>query len=230
MSCLLLTAYCLLLTERREKGIKRRKEVPLSSFIDKSKTNTLRVLATLFGGLEYLGSNCIVLGKIYDLLFYRKMVRREIVMAKLSPGAKVLHIGSGPLPLTATCLSTIGFRVDAVDNSNAAIRAAVKVAKNYNLDKAINFIEGEGIEIDCSAYDAVWVSFSVSPMEEVVRKVLSTLKNGGRVIYRNSRGWLSILYQQAKPKVIADFYPHRRISHSLWKESVIITKNPFPEE
>ena len=39
--------------------------------------------------------------------------------------------------------------------------------------------------MDYSNYDVVWVLFIVYPKEEIVRKVISDFKSGGKVVYRN---------------------------------------------
>ena len=181
--------------------------------------------ALILKGFEKMGS-WVVFGKLYNYIFYRKMIFKEIAAAELKPGAKVLHVGSGPLPLTSICLADSGFVVDAIDNDSAVVCTAIKTTKKFALDKTIKFKETDGTEINCLKYDAVWISFIVQPKEEVIKKVLSTLKDGGKVIYRNPRSWLTLFYPQANPRELASLHHYIKVNQILGKESVIITKKP----
>lgn len=179
--------------------------------------------ALVLKSFEKMGS-WVIFGKIYNYIFYRKMIFKEITAAELKPGAKVLHIGSGPLPLTSLCLADSGFIVDAIDNDGETIFAAVKTTKKLGLDKAITFKKTDGVEINCLNYDAVWISFIVQPKEEVVKKVLATMNDGGKVIYRNPRGWLAWFYQRVDTQKLISWHHHTKIKQVLGKESIIITK------
>lgn len=161
---------------------------------------------------------------IYGFTFYRKMVLKEIKAAALKPMSKVLHIGSGPLPLTSIYLAKSGFLVDAIDNDSSAIEKAIQVVKKIGLEGKIQFKEIDGTKVDCSKYDAVWISFIVYPKGEIIRKVIADLKSGGKVIYRNPRSWwLKAWYQPVETNGFS--CKAIKVKQPLGKESVIITKN-----
>ncbi|MDO9574200.1 MAG: hypothetical protein Q7I94_04315 [Candidatus Contubernalis sp.] len=123
----------------------------------------LKLFTVSVGILEHLGSRYTLLGKLYSIFFYRKMVTAEAESAGLKPGMKVLHIGSGPLPMTAISLGRAGCSVTAVDSDVKAVQAASMMVKRAGMENQINVKEAHGQDLNCSSYDAVWISLHVFP-------------------------------------------------------------------
>ncbi|RQD72751.1 MAG: hypothetical protein D5R97_10465 [Candidatus Syntrophonatronum acetioxidans] len=181
-------------------------------------------------GLEYLGSKWIPLGRFYGQLFYSKMIAAEAKLAGLKPGMKILHIGSGHLPLTAFCLGAWGYEVEALDNDLKAVTSGKKMIENSGLSSNIIIKQGDGTEVNCSDYDAVWISLHVFPKEEVLNRVVSTLKEGGRVIYRNPGGLLKYLYPRMDSTRGAGRGSCRKVKQCMGKETVVLQKCLLEDE
>lgn len=185
-------------------------------------------IATAIKNMEFLGVRWPKFGHIYRHLFYRQMLKKELLLANLRSGHKLLHVGCGSFSFTALFLAESGFKVDAVDNDPRALERAAHVVRRNNFNGKIHLRLAEGEELDCSEYDVVWVSFYVSPRHECVEQILSTLKPGARIIYRNPRGWLSYLYARVEPeKLASDFYTFR-VQQNIGKETVVIHKKYRP--
>ncbi len=184
-----------------------------------------KIIALFIKNLEYIGSRWQGFASLYQHLFYKRMIEKELWLSNLKPGMKILHLGCGPVPFTSIFLAQKGYIVEAVDKDNEAIQRAKTVIGKNGLDNKIKIRQAEGSNIDCSDYDAVWVSFYVSPRRECVQQILSTIKDGGVVIYRNSRGWLTRLYQPVNSDQFDQNREVKRVKQRVGKESVIILNN-----
>ena len=184
----------------------------------------LSALAVLVKKLEHFGCSITLFGTAYHYLFYRKMVHKEIQMASLKPGDKILHIGCGPLPLTAYELYKNGFLVEAIDNDPGAADKAKNFLKLFACSNSIKVKNVDGMNTDFSSFAAVWVSLHACPKDKVLKKAFSTLPEGSKLVYRNPRGWLAFVYPRVEPEIIAPRCLKRRCNQFLSKETVVVTR------
>ncbi len=178
---------------------------------------------------EWLGTRWPAFGDWYRITFYDKMISSEAEKCGLKPGMKVLHIGSGPLPMTSICLSLNGFSVSAVDSDPAAIQAAREKVRELGLSRKIKFILADGADISSHGFDAVWVSLHVQQKEKVLNKIYSTLKPGGRVVFRNPRGWLALIYPRVEPEHVFSNNNYVCLKQNIGKETIVLRKG-YPVE
>ena len=162
------------------------------------------------------------LSMIYDKLFYRKMVSGELTAAAIKPNSRVLHIGCGSLPLTAIFLAGKGLQVTGIDCEKEAVTRARCLLDKYGLQDKINLQMAAGQEIVFTNYEAVWISLNVFPKHRIVKKLLNQLPAGGKIIYRNPRGWMKSVYCVIRPQ---GFLPsdYKIIRQPLNKQSVVLT-------
>jgi hypothetical protein len=92
------------------------------------------------------------------------------------------------------------------------------------LDEHITIWGAEGSEIDCPPYDAVRISLAVSDKQRVVALSIQTLRHGACVLYRNYRRPLTLIYPRLAPQDLGLEYEHRRVTHALGKETIIVWK------
>jgi 2-polyprenyl-3-methyl-5-hydroxy-6-metoxy-1,4-benzoquinol methylase len=199
------------------------KEERVARYSPERRSNRpLALVNSILNWIEHLGSRSHKLGRWYRNRFYRRLVERELKSACLKPGAMVLHIGCGPFPMTALYLAEMGFRVVAIDYGSAAVRSARQVVRCQSLGERITVWEADGSEIDYSPFDAVWVSLVVDDKQRIVIRALQTLRPGAYVLYRNYRGPLTLLYPRLAPQGLGLEYEHRRVTHALGKETIIV--------
>ena len=165
----------------------RKRERTVRHFSERCGNRLLSLVNGVLSWVEHRGARWHRCGRWYRDRFYRRLVERELKSISLDPDATVLHIGCGPLPMTALYLSQMGFHVKASDCNPAAVRSARKVV-SQSRDERIAVWEMEGDNIDYSPFDAVWVSLAVDDKRRVVVRALQTLKPGAPVLYRNYRG------------------------------------------
>lgn len=173
--------------------------------------------------LEDLCIRCTPFGRIYEALFYGRLIKKEKEVAGLKPTMRVLHVGSGRLPVTAVALAKRGMQVDALDNDPKAVEGSRKFLDKAGYGDKVRVILGEGCEMDCSVYDAVFVSLHVIPRDKVIKECLESLSSTGRLLYRNPKGPLRMLYPRVNPAELGP-YSYMEIPNAQGKETVIIFK------
>jgi len=183
------------------------------------------IIAAGLKRMEFIGSRRPGFGRLYHRLFYQAMVERELFLSGLGPGRRVLHVGCGAFPFTALTLAGEGHNVHAVDHDPQAVEAAGRIVASSGLQDKIQLIRASGETLDCSSYDAVWVSFCISPRHRCIKNLLATLQPGARIVYRNPRNWLLALYSRVEPDFAPQDYEMLRVVQSLGKESVVIRKS-----
>jgi len=167
---------------------------------------------------------------IYFRLFYEKKLKREVDMANLAPGDSVLQIGCGPSPYTAIFLAKCGLNVTALDYHEEAAQKAQSLVRKRKMEDVITIVCADGSNVECSEYDAVWVSLNVSSKAKVVNHAFLSLKEGGVLIYRNVPKWLSSRFTSIPPTAKA-FAAYHKEKHVFWlgAESVMVKKKTLQD-
>lgn len=174
--------------------------------------------------LERIAVRTRFFSAIYFYLFYKSMLQRELENSGLKPGARVLHIGSGPSPYTALFLARKGFKVEAIDCDNCAVREARLVVKQNGMEDNIKVVCDDGCTFKQKKYDAVWVSLNVYPKGKVLLQAFDCLKGGGVLIYRNLPRWLSALSKQSFKNSWPECFQTSVTGSTLGTESVLVRK------
>lgn len=141
---------------------------------------------------ERLAVRFVAVARIYFNIFYKSMLTKEVAMSGLEPGASVLHIGGGAYPFTAIYLARKGYRVDACDCNSTAVEISENLVKKNGLEDLITILHKSGCRVDCSNYDAVWISLNICPKERVLEQSWESLKQGGTLVYRKLPAWLAL--------------------------------------
>lgn len=174
--------------------------------------------------LERIAVRTSLFSAVYYHLFYKSMLKRELKLSGLKPGANVLHIGSGPSPYTALFLGRKGFRVEALDCNNCAVKEARRVVEKNGMEDNIKVVCGDGCTFKQKKYDAVWVSLNVYPKRKVLGQALESLKDEGVLIYRNLPRWLSALIKSSVNDTWPECFQTRVTGSILGSESVLVRK------
>ncbi len=179
--------------------------------------------------LENIANGFWPLANLYFHLIYKKKLEREMAMARLNPGASVLHIGCGPCPYTAIFLAENGLKVKAVDYNEEAVYKAKCLVKKKNLEDYVSITCKNGNTSNDTQYDAVWVSLNVSPKEKVLEKSFLSLNEGGVLIYRNVPRWLSSYFISVLPEKWSAANQTETCTSLFGSESVMVKKNALTE-
>jgi len=127
----------------------------------------------------------------------------ELSLTNLESGSKILHIGTGPRPMTAIFLAKKGFYVDGLEIDDQARLKSQELIENEGLASRINISSGNGENFDYTKYDAIWLSLHVEPKKHILNKILNEANKGTKIIYRNPASWLTKFYQPVCPKKLS---------------------------
>ncbi len=177
-------------------------------------------------GFEWLGCRCPAMGRWYSRAFYKNMIASECDLAGLRPGMRVLHVGSGRLPMTAMALAELGYEVLGVDHDPKAVEHSRAFLAKQKRCRSVRIACLEGAAADYASFDAVWISLHVFPKESVIDRALRSLRAGGRVLYRNPQGWLARFYPRVEPESVTNGRRCLRCTkHAIGKETVLLRKD-----
>ena len=178
--------------------------------------------------LEVLAGRCRAWGWIYTAVFYRGMVAAEHRLARLTPGSRVLVLGSGPYPMTALSLARRGCNVTAVDCNQQALVSAREAlrrqAPRNSAAGAIALQHDNGLALSYHGYDAVVVALHVQPRKAVLQRILETADTHTRVVYRNPRGALRGAYRRVTPGELGLLQAGTVVRIAAHKELVMLRK------
>lgn len=179
-------------------------------------------LAQLF---ERLAVRFTSVSRIYFNIFYKSMLAKEVALAGLKPGARVLHIGGGAYPFTAIYLARHGYRVDACDCNDTAVEISKNLVKKNGLEDLVTIVHENGCRIECSGYDAVWVSLNICPKERVLEQSWESLGQGALLVYRKFPAWLALFGKRDVDFSGNETAGIKKALSGLGAESVVIEKS-----
>lgn len=185
----------------------------------KTVTASNRVLQII----ESLDQYSTVFGDVYQRVAYKRVVQRELELLDPHADAEILHVGCGPLPMTAMVLAKEGYSVTAIDHDPAAVEAAQQAVDSRNLDKKVEVCHANGESIEPNKFDVVWLSFHVYPKAEIVQRLVTDLEADQSLVYRRPHGWSEHLYPTVS---VPDHIHQDSVSHRFGKESVIVCSKP----
>ncbi|MFO7772460.1 MAG: hypothetical protein R6V59_00695 [Dehalococcoidia bacterium] len=173
-----------------------------------------------------------VVASIVYRKFFGRITSKEVPLCGLKPGDRVIQIGVGSLPQTVLYLAELGASVEALDNDPGAVANASRLLSRFSYDGRVSIRQADGLETDCSAADAVWVSFVVYPKDQILKRAFASLKEGGRLVYRNPIGLLSHIIPEPRvePDSIAPSFPVKKVRYFPGMETIVITKTPLSIE
>ncbi len=163
-----------------------------------------------------------MLGRAYFRLFYQKMLENELSLSGIKPGMNAVHVGCGPLPLTAVFLAGHGVRVTAFDLSHDILKLASGFISYSGLDNMIHLVKGCGTDVDFSGYDAVWLSLHVRPLDRIIHRALMLMNPEARIIFRLPRGKISMFYRDIDQTWLSRGVKRGEIKQPLGKISLML--------
>jgi len=174
--------------------------------------------------IERLGSRVYFLGSLWEKT-HERLVTAEIKGASLTERDRILHIGCGSIPYTATIVARkVGARITAVDNDPMVVRNASSYLLNTGLADLVKIEEGDGFDYPVSDFDVIIVSLGVMPRDLVLKQLHLQSKNGTRIICRSPAGILAKIWDE---ELSDDFEGKTVFSGRFpWQRSVVLCHEP----
>lgn len=159
---------------------------------------------------------------------YKTVIKREIKLAKLKPGKRILQIGAGSIPFTAIYLAQLAqVSVCAIDTDQDAVHKARAWIKKLGLTNCIEIEVGNGKDFPASKFDAAFVALQAEPKKEIISNLLAQGEDGMRVVIRQPRERFLSQYDQ----VPENWLYGKKIKHRMitFSSSILITKEGIQE-
>ncbi len=102
------------------------------------------------------------------------------VSSMLSSCAAILDVGSGGGKMCAIGALTTRGRWTGVERDPRLVRAALRVARDLGVEDRARFIEGDGLELDWTRYDGIYL---YNPFAEAVFAAEGTTPDEGQTAY-----------------------------------------------
>jgi 2-polyprenyl-3-methyl-5-hydroxy-6-metoxy-1,4-benzoquinol methylase len=120
---------------------------------------------------------------------YERLIRngylREYAVAGISPGHRVLHIGSGSYPLTDIILAQKGVhQVVGIDNDVRTVALAKAVVDKKNLRHQIVIEHADGVGYPVQKFDVIIVSSCSWPSTAILQHVFTSAKKRCMILVR----------------------------------------------
>lgn len=137
----------------------------------------------------------------FYVLYYRKVIEKEIRLANISGKDQVLNIGCGGIPFTAMQLSLLsGVRVVAIDVDEEAILAAREKIREHQLEDRVNLAVANGTGEIPFSFNVALVALQAEPKREILQNLIHRSEPGARLIFRQPRSGLSWQYDPLPPE------------------------------
>ena len=147
-----------------------------NSFISASVRITERILGAV-----------PILARFY-MAPYQTVVQKEIELACLKPGERVLQIGAGSIPFTAIHLAQLAkVRVCAIDRDQQAVLRARQFIKKLRLTDCIQVEVGDGCNYPLDDFTAAFVALQAEPKREIIAHFVKNGGQGIRTVVRQPR-------------------------------------------
>lgn len=164
--------------------------------------------------------------------YYRELVARELDLAAIDAGDKILCIGGGAVPCTAMELAR-RTRADirVVDIDQLAVRRAGQLVARAGLEDRIKVCLADGGSMNVDQYDVIHIALQVCPKEGVVRNILGGCKAGCRVIIRQPRSYLACFYSQLSRGLLEEYNleeARTRIKSLSATDQILVLTKPRP--
>jgi protein-L-isoaspartate O-methyltransferase len=128
------------------------------------------------------------LARHYYVYRYRPMVRREVDLAGLHIGDRILNVGCGPMPATAVNLAALtGAEITCIDHDPAAVDAARRFVPAFGASGRVTVRVADGRTVDTGPFDAVLVALHTVGTAAVIDNFFGAATRGDRLVVRYPR-------------------------------------------
>lgn len=173
--------------------------------------------------LEQNASNFSFFRKIM-FVYYTPIIKKELKLAQLNSGEKVLFIGGGYMPCSAILFQKLSdTNITIIDNDEDTICYAKHLIDSLNLNDKITIKYCDGKEMVIKEFDMVHIAMQVSPKNSVFKHVYKNMKNGAKLLIRQPKDHLQKGYNihicGEKPKASIN-----QVNYSNMKRTVLYVK------
>lgn len=148
---------------------------------------TMKIIPRLVAMLEKKFATNRILVSLYAN-HYQDVVSKEIELAVLTRGDRVLNVGCGGIPFTAILIARLaGARVWAIDCDEAAVKVARQCVAALKLEHLITVLHLDGAAAIPFSFDVALVALQARPKGAILDNLLRAGGSRVRLVFRRPR-------------------------------------------
>lgn len=164
-------------------------------------------------------------------LYYRFLVKREAILARIDEDDRVLCIGGGMCPYTAILLHKYTkAKVTVIDNDKVCIEKSKCFLHHLGMD-GIDVSYSDGACVNCSDYTVIHIAMQITPKEAVVDQILKMAQDGARVLARMPKNSFEGFYSNlSKGRSLFDTHVKHSFLSNVDNTSICVVNREPAEE
>jgi 2-polyprenyl-3-methyl-5-hydroxy-6-metoxy-1,4-benzoquinol methylase len=154
-----------------------------------TKINPLKIKRLVDFTFILIENTIVNLDKLHDIYFdyYSDMITNEIELTEITNDKKVLHIGSGSIPVTSILITkNTGAQVVGIDKNPDSIKKGKSCISKNNYSDKIQLLNEDAESFQVNEFDIIIVSHGVKPIKKILDHISKSMKESALVIYRTS--------------------------------------------
>lgn len=129
--------------------------------------------------------------------YYKDVITREILLAKIVKTDRILCIGGGICPFSAILIhQKTGAHVTVIDNNQACVPKARGVIDKLGINEHVEVVFQDGTcdSVPFENFSVIHLALQVAPMEAVFAQAAARAKIGARLLIRRPKKYLANMY------------------------------------
>lgn len=139
-------------------------------------------------------------------LYYRKLVKDEIDLAKIKSSDKVLCIGGGQCPFSGILLHEYtGADITIVDCDDRCVQVSRELIQSLGYERHINILHMDGTDALLEDYDVVHTAVQVCPIDQVFSHLKKRCNFGAKILVRLPKKSLKNFYSVKSTTIFKNY-------------------------
>jgi len=158
---------------------------------------------------EYLAQELLKSGKPGETLKafplyprYETLIRNQVKARHITKNNRLVFIGCGAVPMSLILLSRLyGIRSIGLESSKKTAKLSTKVIKSLGLEKEIEIIQSDDLDLEKFDWDIALVAALAEPKARIFKSLSRILKKreNAFIIFRTYTGMRAVLYEPVQP-------------------------------
>ncbi len=154
----------------------------------------MKIIPGIVALLEKKAAAGSILARLYSN-HYSRVIQKEIELAGITSGDRVLNVGCGGIPFTAITVARLtGARVYAIDCDREAVVAAKRCIKSFGMEKQVEAACINGTAEIPFEYSVALVALQAEPKKEILNNLALQAAQGAKLVFRKPRPELAHQY------------------------------------
>jgi hypothetical protein len=156
---------------------------------------------------------------------YEALVKNQIELGNIEKSSRLAFIGCGPVPSSLILLNRLaGIRSVGLDVSDKAVALSKQVVRALGLEKHIEIVHGDEIQLQHLDWDMVLVAAMADPKQRIFRNLRPIIQANGKkdalVFFRTYTGMRTILREPVSDddikgfRIVKKLYPVGRVNNT----------------